>query len=79
LEVNWFMTKIVMVEALVILVLVVVLVLHFNVAHIFGCFINLFLKFRRMKHLLPALLQLLVDCFNVVDLLIEFLVLWFLG
>jgi hypothetical protein len=42
LEVDWFMTKIVMVEALIILVHVVVLVLCFNVAHFFRCFVNLF-------------------------------------
>jgi hypothetical protein len=71
------MTKIVLVEALVILVHVVVLVLRFNVVHFFICFVNLFLKLRKMKHLLLALLQLLVDCFEVVDLLIELLVLWF--
>jgi hypothetical protein len=77
LEVDWFMTKSVLVEALVILVPVVVLALRFNVAHFLICFINLYLKFRKTKHLLPMLLQLLVDCFEVVDLLIELLVLWF--
>jgi hypothetical protein len=71
------MTKIVMVEALVILVPVVVVVLCFNVAHFFSCFVNLLLKLKKMKHLLSALLQLLVDCFEVVDLLIQLLVLWF--
>jgi hypothetical protein len=79
LEVDWFMTKIVLVEALAVLVPVVVLVLRFNVVHFFNCFVNLFLKLRKTKHLLPALLQLLVDCFEVIDLLIELLVLWFLG
>jgi hypothetical protein len=66
LEVDWFR-----VEALVILVLVIVLVLQFNVAHLFSSFVNLFLKFRKTKDLLPVLLQLMVDCFEVVDLLIE--------
>jgi hypothetical protein len=66
-----------MVEALIILVHVVVLVLCFKVAHFFICFVNLFLKFRKTKHLLLALLQLLLDCFEVVGLLIELLVLWF--
>jgi hypothetical protein len=77
LEVDWFMMKIVLVEALVILVLVVVLVLRFNVAHFFSCFVNLFFKLIKTKHLLPALLQLLVDCFEIVDLLVKLLVLWF--
>jgi hypothetical protein len=70
------MMKIVLVEALVILVSIVVLVLRFNIAHFFSCFVNLFLKFIKMTHLLPALLKLLVDCFEVVDLLIKLLVLW---
>ena len=72
MEVDWFMTNIVLVEALVILDPVVVLVLRFNVVHFF---VNLFLKLRKTKHLLPALLQSLVDCFEVVDLLIKLLVL----
>ena len=67
MEVDWFMTKIVLVEALVILVPIVVLVLRFNVAHFFSCFVNLFLKFRKTKNLIPALL------------LIKFLVMWFLA
>jgi hypothetical protein len=41
LEVDWFMTKILMVEALIILVPVVVMVLRFNVAHFFSCFVNI--------------------------------------
>jgi hypothetical protein len=35
------MTKILMVEALIILVHVVVMVLRFNVAHFFSCFVNI--------------------------------------
>ena len=74
------MTKVVMIVTIMILVPVVVHVfVLFDVAHLFSCFVNLFLKLRKTKHLLPALLQLLVDCFEVVDLLIELLVLWFLG
>jgi hypothetical protein len=60
LEVKWFMMKIVLVKTLIVLVPIVVLVLLFNVRHLFSCFINLFLKLRKTKHLLPALLQLLV-------------------
>jgi hypothetical protein len=66
-----------MVEALVILVPIGVLVLRFNVSHFFSCFVNIFLEFRKTKHLLHTLLQLLVDCFEVVDLLIKLLILWF--
>jgi hypothetical protein len=77
LEVYWFMTKVVLVKTLVILVSVVVLVLHFNVGHSFSCFVNLFLKLRKTKHILLALLQLLVDHFEIVDLLIKLLVLRF--
>jgi hypothetical protein len=71
------MTNIVMVEALIILVPIIVLVFRFNVTNFFSCFVNLFMKFRKLKHLLPALLQLMVDCFQVVDFLIKLLVLWF--
>jgi hypothetical protein len=42
LDVDWFMTKILMVEALIIPVHVVVMVLRFNVAHFFSCFVNIF-------------------------------------
>jgi hypothetical protein len=42
LEVDWFMMKVVLVKILIILVHVVVLVLHFNVAHFFSCFVNIF-------------------------------------
>jgi hypothetical protein len=72
-EVDWFMTKIVLVKTLIILVHVVVLVQRFKVAHFFSCFVNLFLKLRKTKHHL----QLLVDCFEIVDLLVKLLVLWF--
>jgi hypothetical protein len=75
LEVEWLMTKIVKIMTLIVLVLVVVLILRFNVTHLFNCFIILFLKLRKMKHLLPMLFHLLVDCFDVIDLLIKILVL----
>jgi hypothetical protein len=67
---------IVMVETLIILVPIIVLVFCFNVTNFFSCFVNLFMKFKKLKHLLPVLLQLLVDCFEVIDLLIKLLVLW---
>jgi hypothetical protein len=38
---------------------------------------NLFLKLRKMKHLLHVFLHLLGDCFEVIDLLIKLLVLSF--
>jgi hypothetical protein len=38
-------------------------VLYYNVTHLFGCFINLLLEFSQPKHLLPSSLQLLVDSF----------------
>jgi hypothetical protein len=66
-----------MIKALIVLILVVVLILRLNVAHLFSCFINPFLKLKNTKHLLPALLQLLVDCFEVIDMSIKLLVLWF--
>jgi hypothetical protein len=64
------------VTTLVVHITVVVLILLFNVPHLFYCFVNLSLKFKKTKHLLPVLLQLLVDFFEVVDLLIKLLVLW---
>jgi hypothetical protein len=71
------MTKVVMVMTLMILVLVVVLIfMRFDVAYLFSCLIDLLLKLREAKHLLPALLHLLVDCFEVVDLTIKFFILW---
>jgi hypothetical protein len=70
--------KVVLVMTLMILVLVVVLIfVHFDVVHLFSCFIDLLLKLRKTKHLLLALLHLLMDCFEVVDLTIKFLVLQF--
>ena len=45
----------------------------FNVAHLFICFINLPLKLRKMMHFLFALLNLLMDEFKVADLLIKLL------
>jgi hypothetical protein len=48
-----------------------------NVAHPFSCFVNTFLKLRKTKHLLPALLHLLVGCFKVIYLLIKLLILRF--
>jgi hypothetical protein len=65
------MMKIVLVKTLAILVL------RFNVVHFFSCFVNLFLKLQKKKHLILMLLQLLVDCFDIVDLLVKLLVLWF--
>jgi hypothetical protein len=41
MEVEWLMTKIVMVAALIVLVLVIVLILCFNVTYHFNCFINI--------------------------------------
>jgi hypothetical protein len=76
LEVDWTMMKIVMVMPLIVLIPVVLLILRFNVAHFFGCFVNLFLKLRKTKHLLPTLIQLLVDGFEVIDFLIKLLVWW---
>jgi hypothetical protein len=44
LVVEWLMMKIVMVTTIIVLVLEVVLILHFNVSHLFNCFFNLLLK-----------------------------------
>jgi hypothetical protein len=71
------MTNIVMIMTLIVLILVIVLILRFNIAHLFSCFVNLFLKLRKTKHLLPVLLHLLVDYFEVIDLLIKLLIMWF--
>jgi hypothetical protein len=71
------MTKVVMVMTLMILVLVVLVFACLYIAHLFSCFIDLLLKFGETKHLLPTLLHLLMNCFEVVDLTIKFLALWF--
>jgi hypothetical protein len=66
-----------MIVYIIILVHVVVHVfVRFDVAHLFGYFINLHLRLRKTKHFLLALLNLLVDEFKVADLIIKFL---FLG
>ena len=63
---------------LMILVLVVVpIFVHFDVMHLFSCFIDLLLKLKKTKHLFLALLHLLMDFFEVVDLMIKFIVLQF--
>jgi hypothetical protein len=60
--------------------IVVVMLLMFsmlqNVAHFFNCIIDFFLKLRETKHIFLALLHLLVNSFKVVDLLIQFIILW---
>jgi len=47
----------------------------FDVTHLFNRFINLLLQLREVEHLLLALL-LFVDCFEIVDLAIKFIILW---
>jgi hypothetical protein len=66
--------KVVMIATIMILVPVVVHVfVCFDVVHLFSCFVNLPLKLRKTKHFLLVLLNLLMDEFKVVDLLIKLL------
>jgi hypothetical protein len=60
-------------KAIMFLVLVVLVVMRFDVAHPFGCFVDLLLELREPKHCLLARLDLLMCHFEVVDLLIKFL------
>jgi hypothetical protein len=74
------MLKVVMIVTLMLKVPIAVLVFLLtnvmrNIAHLLGCFINLFLELRKPKHLFFVIFDLLVDGFEVVDLLIE-LILW---
>jgi hypothetical protein len=46
-------------------------------AHFFSCIIDLLLKLGEPKHLLSSLLHLLMNSFEVVDLMIKFLISWF--
>jgi hypothetical protein len=52
-----------------------VLVILSEVALFFGCFIDLPLEIGEPKHLLSLLLDLLMDSFQIPDLLIQFLLL----
>jgi hypothetical protein len=52
-----------------------VLVILSEVTHFFGGFIDLPLKVGEPKHLLSLLLHLLMNSFQIPDLLIEFLLL----
>jgi hypothetical protein len=51
---------------MVILVLLLISVLC-NIMHLLGCFIDLVLEFRKVKHFLLALFNLLMDGFEVAD------------
>jgi hypothetical protein len=53
------------------LFLVVLGVVLFDVAHLFGCFIDLLLELRETNHFLLVLLDLLMGHFKVVDFLIK--------
>jgi hypothetical protein len=77
-----FMPKVVMIVTLMLKVSIAVLVFLFisvmrNIAHLLGCFINPFLELRKLKHLFFALFDLVVDGFEVVDLMIELVILWY--
>jgi hypothetical protein len=52
-----------------------VLVILSEMTHLFGGFIDLPLEVGELKHLLPLLLHLLMDSFQIPDLLIQFLLL----
>jgi hypothetical protein len=52
-----------------------VLVVLSEVTHFFGCFIDLPLEVGEPKHLFSLLLHLLMDSFQIPDLLIQFLLL----
>jgi hypothetical protein len=67
-----FMTKIPVMVLMFLLVHVLC-----NVAHLLGCFINLLLNLKKPKHLLFALFNLFMDIFEVVDLMIELIILWY--
>jgi hypothetical protein len=64
LEVELLLMEIVVIMVFMVLVLVIVLILCFNISHLFSCFVNLFPKLRKTKHLLSSLLYLSVDCFE---------------
>jgi hypothetical protein len=48
----------------------------FDVTHLFGCFINLFLELSQSKHLLPSSLHLLMNSFYIPDFLVKLFFLW---
>jgi hypothetical protein len=58
------------------LVLVVLVFVRFDVAHVFGCFVDLLLELRETKHILLVHLDLVMDHFKVVDLVIKLLFSW---
>jgi hypothetical protein len=60
------------------LVLPILLVLSImrNVSHLFSCFVNLLLQFGPSKHFFFSFLHLLMDGFEVVDILIQLIILW---
>jgi hypothetical protein len=76
-----FMSKVIMIVTLMSKVPIMVLVLLLicvmcDDAHLISCLINLLLNLKELKHLLFALFNLLVDGFEVVDLPIELIILW---
>jgi hypothetical protein len=74
LKIEFFMTNVVMIVTDMILVLVFVHVfVCFDVAHLFSCFVNLPLKLKKQSIFSLCFLDLLMDEFEVVDLLIKLL------
>jgi hypothetical protein len=64
--------KIVMISPIIILIPKVVQVfMRLGIAHVFSCFVNISLEYWKTKHLLPALLHLLVNGLKVTDFLIK--------
>jgi hypothetical protein len=52
-------------------------VMLLDVAHLFNCIIDLLLKLKETKLLLPMLLHLLTGGIEVIDLTMKFLIPWF--
>lgn len=77
------MMRVIMIVALMSKILMVVLVVLLsvlrNVMHFFSCVVDLLLKFRKSKHFLLSLLNLLMGSFKIADLAIKLLISWFIG